>query len=83
MRIMAKEANMLYFKWVGKFHRGGEGKIVTLKMHVMHKHFAEASIEKKVNHMLVEGWTLLGGQLFPTGCRGHPRLGATWHYVVR
>ena len=74
---------MVYYKWIGKFRSNNEGKIVTLKMQVMHKHFAEASIEKKVNHMLVEGWTLLGGQLFPTGCRGIHTSDVMWHYVVR
>ena len=65
---------MQNYRWIGQFRNGSGSRIVTLKLHVMCKRFAEASIETKVNSMLVEGWTLLKEQLFPTDCKGHPLL---------
>ena len=56
----------MFYKWIGQFSNGDETHIVTLKMHVTSRRYADEIISDKVANMVESGFNFLSGTLFRT-----------------
>ena len=57
---------MVYYKWIGKFRRGTEGKIITLKMSMPSKRYAYLNIDETIRKWIERGWAYVEGDLYRT-----------------